>query len=94
MLFYYNTKPSWLRLTGFLFDAIIYIYRHKQEREMGFKILPKQDMQGYGPIPKLEGPFNFNGWILYYDPKEGKYWDPKTDFYVPHDEYFRMVGLI
>ena len=63
---------------------------------MGWKILGRTDviMQGYGPIPRLEGPFNFNGWILYYDPKEGKYWDPKTDFYVAHDEYFRMVGLL
>ena len=49
------------------------------------------DMSGEG----LEGPFRMkNGQVLYYDPKEGKYWDPKTDFYVPHDEYFRLVGLI
>ena len=68
----------------------------KKEQKMGFKILGRTEdiMQGYGPLPKLEGPFYFNGRILYYDPKEGKYWDPKTDFYVPHDEYFRMVGLM
>jgi hypothetical protein len=42
----------------------------------------------------MEGPFLVAGRILYYDPKEGTYWDPKTDFYVPHDEYFRMVGLM
>jgi hypothetical protein len=23
---------------------------------------------------------------LYYDPKAGEYWDPRTDFYVPNDE--------
>jgi hypothetical protein len=63
---------------------------------MAFKILGKTaDLyQGYGPLPKLEGPFLVAGCILYYDPKEGKYWDPKTDFYVSHDEYFRMVGLM
>jgi hypothetical protein len=63
---------------------------------MGFKILGKTEdlLQGFGPIKGLEGPYNFNGSVLYYDPKEGKYWDPKTDFYVPHDEYFRLVGLI
>jgi hypothetical protein len=27
-----------------------------------------------------------NGLALYYDPKEGAYWDPTTDFYVSNDE--------
>jgi hypothetical protein len=41
----------------------------------------------YGPRKGLEGPFQYpNGRVLYYDPKEGEYWDPRTDFYVPHDE--------
>jgi hypothetical protein len=36
----------------------------------------------------LEGPFHYpSGQVLYYDPKEGKYWDPLTDFYVEHDEW-------
>jgi hypothetical protein len=63
---------------------------------MSFRILgdSKDIMQGFEPRKGLEGPFHFNGRILYYDPKEGKYWDPRTDFYVPHEEYFRMVGLI
>jgi hypothetical protein len=26
------------------------------------------------------------GRILYYDPKEGKYYDPTTDFYVEQEE--------
>lgn len=34
----------------------------------------------------LEGPFNFLGRVLYYDPKEGKYYDPTTDFYVEQSE--------
>lgn len=39
----------------------------------------------------LEGPFKFkNGSILYYDPKEGKYYDPKTDLFVSNEE---MAGL-
>lgn len=63
---------------------------------MGYKVLGLLEdvMQGYKPIKGLEGPMNFNGRVLYYDPKEGKYWDPKTDFYVPHDEFFRLVGFI
>jgi hypothetical protein len=41
----------------------------------------------YGPRNGLEGPFHYpSGLVLYYDPKEGKYYDPSTDFYVPHDE--------
>jgi len=51
-------------------------------------------MQGFEPRKGLEGPVNFNGRVLYYDNKEGKYYDPRTDFYVPHSEYFEMVGLI
>jgi hypothetical protein len=40
----------------------------------------------YGARPGLEGPFNFNGRVLYYDAKEGSYYDPRTDFYVEEDE--------
>lgn len=44
-------------------------------------------LQGYRPRQGLEGPFIYaNGRILYYDPKEGSYWDPKTDFYVSRYE--------
>jgi hypothetical protein len=56
---------------------------------MGYKVLGKTEdlMQGYGPRKGLEGPFVFaNGRILYYDVKEGAYWDPRTDFYVERDE--------
>ena len=39
------------------------------------------------PIPGLEGPFRFrSGKVLYYDPKEGKYYDRSTDMYVDNDE--------
>lgn len=63
---------------------------------MGYKVLGLLEdvMQGYSARKGLEGPMNFNGRVLYYDPKEGKYWDPKTDFYVSHDEFFRLVGFI
>jgi hypothetical protein len=41
----------------------------------------------FGPRQGLEGPFNYpNGRVLYYDAKEGDYWDPLTDFYVDRDE--------
>ena len=55
---------------------------------MGYKVLNTVDnmRDNYGPRPGLEGPFNFSGRVLYYDPKEGQYWDPRTDFYVEQDE--------
>jgi hypothetical protein len=40
----------------------------------------------YGPRKGLEGPFNFSGRVVYYDPKEGQYYDPTTDFYIEQDE--------
>jgi len=44
-------------------------------------------MQGYGARQGLEGPFVFAyGRVLYYDAREGAYYDPKTDFYVERDE--------
>lgn len=52
---------------------------------MGYTVW-ERDMD-YGPRKGLEGPFTYpNGRTLYYDTKEGEYWDPRTDFYVPHDE--------
>jgi hypothetical protein len=63
---------------------------------MGYKVLGKsQDiMQGYETRKGLEGPFNFGGRVVYYDPKEGRYWDPRTDFYLGHDEALQMYGLM
>lgn len=63
---------------------------------MGYKVLGlfEDVMKGYEARKGLEGPMNFAGRVLYYDAKEGKYWDPRTDFYLSHDEFFRLVGLV
>jgi len=55
---------------------------------MGYKVLNSVDRmrEKYGPRKGLEGPFNFNGRVLYYCNKEGQYYDPTTDFYVEQDE--------
>ena len=54
---------------------------------MGYKTFEVDLMRNkYGPREGLEGPFNFLGRVLYYDNKEGAYWDPKTDFYVEQAE--------
>ena len=58
---------------------------------MGYRVVAdsfQMDMmrQKYGPRKGLEGPFNFSGRVLYYDPKEGSYYDPTSDFYVEQSE--------
>jgi hypothetical protein len=64
---------------------------------MGYKVLNIQDSMrnAYGPRNGLEGPFLYpNGRVAYYDPKEGKYYDPRTDFYLDNDEADELNGLI
>ena len=55
---------------------------------MGYRVLDTVDRMRdrYGPRAGLEGPFNFSGRVLYYDPKQGDYYDPTTDFYVSREE--------
>lgn len=56
----------------------------------GYTILPSVDADRYVERKGLEGPFRWrNGRIVYYDPKEGKYYDPDTDMYIEYDEYIR-----
>lgn len=55
---------------------------------MGYKVVDTVDQMRvkYEPRKGLEGPFNFSGRVLYYDNKEGAYYDPTTDFYVSQEE--------
>ena len=69
----------------------------KTEQEMGYRVLGRTEdvYKGYGPRKGLEGPFpTAAGKIVYYDPKEGKYYDPTTDFYIDHDEALAMMAPI
>ena len=53
---------------------------------MGYAVLGERDAK-WQPRRGLEGPFFYaTGRVLYYDPKEGQYWDPLTDFYVYQEE--------
>jgi len=64
---------------------------------MGFRTLGPTDelLKGYRALPGLEGPFVFsNGRVLYYDPKFGQYWDPRTDFYLEHDEVAQLQNQL
>jgi hypothetical protein len=55
---------------------------------MGYKVVDTMDVMRdrYSARAGLEGPFNFSGRVLYYDNKEGAYYDPTTDFYVEQAE--------
>jgi len=49
----------------------------------------------FGPRKGLEGPFHYpNGQVLYYDIKEGSYYDPLTDFYVPYEDVHELQNMI
>lgn len=55
----------------------------------GYKIMPNIDCERYTDLSGegLEGPFQTNdGRIVYYDPREGKYYDRDTDMYLDRDE--------
>lgn len=50
--------------------------------------------QEYTTRVDLEGPFHYpNGRVLYYDIKQGAYWDPRTDFYVANDELAALMNM-
>ena len=55
---------------------------------MGYRVVNSTDImrEKYSARKGLEGPFNFSGRVLYYDNKQGQYYDPTTDFYVEQEE--------
>ena len=60
----------------------------KDDVEEGYYTMPPMDTERYTERKGLEGPFRtHSGKVVYYDPKEGKYYDPDSDFYLSHEEY-------
>ena len=54
----------------------------------GYSILPSIDKEKYQERDGLEGPIQTkSGKVVYYDPKEGSYYDPDTDMYMTYDEW-------
>jgi len=54
----------------------------------GYSILPSIDRNKYQERDGLEGPImTRSGKVVYYDPEEGKYYDPDTDMYMTYDEW-------
>ena len=50
------------------------------------------DKSRYPKIRGMEGPFRYkNGWVLYYDPKEGKYYDNQRDMYLSDKEAAKLT---
>jgi hypothetical protein len=56
----------------------------------GHSVMPNIDSDRYSSMSDqgLEGPFRLqSGKVVYYDPKEGKYYDRDSDMYLSHEEY-------
>jgi len=57
----------------------------------GYRVVPGIDRERYTERSGLEGPFHAkNGKVVYYDKREGKYYDPDSDFYISHDDWQAM----
>jgi hypothetical protein len=57
----------------------------------GYEILPPIDKDRYQQRDGLEGPFmTRSGKVVYYDPREGSYYDPDTDMYISYDDWKAM----
>jgi len=53
----------------------------------GWEFARPIDKERYGPKDGLEGPFGTrSGKVVYYDPKEGKYYDPDSDLYLTSEQ--------
>lgn len=54
----------------------------------GYQVLPPLDTEQYPQRPGLEGPFRLkSGKVVYYDSREGKYYDAGADMYLSDEEY-------
>ena len=54
----------------------------------GYYEMPDIDRSRYTEMPGMEGPFQTRaGKVIYYDPKEGAYYDRDTDMYMTYDEF-------
>ena len=62
--------------------------RFKEDVDEGYYEMPPMDRDRYTDLPGLEGPFQTrSGKVVYYDPKEGKYYDRDSDMYLSYDEF-------
>ena len=60
----------------------------QEDGEEGYYKMPSMDAEKYQERDGLEGPFQTrSGKVVYYDPREGSYYDPDTDIYMSYEEF-------
>jgi len=68
-----------------------------RSNKMAYTVLPEFDRSVYTDLSRegLEGPFVFKtGAVLYYDPREGKYYDRRTDMFISNKDMMIHYGLV
>lgn len=66
--------------------------QHHEEMMAKFR-MPRLDRDRYTQLKGMEGPFQFKGGeILYYDPREGKYYDRDADMYLSDRDADRITS--
>ena len=66
--------------------------QHYEEVMSRFR-MPRLDRERYTPLEGMEGPFQFKGgWVLYYDPRAGKYYDRDADMYLSDRDADRITS--
>lgn len=62
---------------------------------MGYRIInvSPEFREGFGQRDGLDGPFFYDGnRVLYYCPREGRYYNPLTDMFLTDEEYYSFSG--
>jgi len=69
-------------------EAVVKKVYDDEAVDEGYQTMPSIDRDRYDEIKGLEGPFmTLSGKVVYYDPKEGKYYDRDSDMYLDYDEW-------
>ena len=72
-------------------SAYMLANRFKKDVDEGYYEMPPMDREKYQERAGLEGPFQTrSGKVVYYDPKEGSYYDPDTDIYLSYSEFMSL----
>lgn len=87
-----NIRPESMAMTADQWTQLLSHYGIDVPELMGegYTVMPGIDRERYGDreYEGLEGPFMLrSGKVVYYDTKEGKYYDPDSDMYLTYDEY-------
>lgn len=81
-----------LRSVGLYGGKLASARQHHEEMMAKFR-MPRLDTDRYTQLKGMEGPFQFKGGeILYYDPREGKYYDRDADMYLSDRDADRITS--